>query len=446
MDRITRRRTLALGAGTAIASGIGSRLGGIGSARAAIPEADVAQPSWPIEQGATLRIVRPTKFVDADEPLFRENSRRFSDKYKVPVRVDFVDWEDLRPQTAVSANTGAGPDVVIGWPDDPHIYARKLRDLSDVTGYLGRKYGGWYFLAEKYGKEDGSDRWIGMPMGASGAPAVYRISWVKEAGFDGIPDDLDQFLQLCRKLKANGHPPGFALGNAVGDANGYCSWLLWSHGGSMVDEDGHVSINSKATIEALKYSQALFETMISGTLSWNDSSNNKAFEAEQISLTQNGVSIYYAMKQNRPEIGADVGNARMPRGVAATAPESALMLNAMIFDYCKYPNAAKQYLAFMMEAPQYDRWLIGSAGYWSQPLRAYADSEVWQHDPKIAAYKTTSDNRFWNGYKGPITAAAGAVQSDYVLVHMFAAVASGQATPEEAAKEAERRAQHYYKA
>ena len=51
------------------------------------------------------------------------------------------------------------------------------------------------------------------------------------------------------------------------------------------------------------------------------------------------------------------------------------------------------------------------------------------------------DNEFWDGYKGPINAAAGAVTPNYVMVHMFAAVASGQATPEEAAREAERRAQ-----
>jgi multiple sugar transport system substrate-binding protein len=55
------------------------------------------------------------------------------------------------------------------------------------------------------------------------------------------------------------------------------------------------------------------------------------------------------------------------------------------------------------------------------------------------------NNQFWSGYKGPITQAAGTVTAEYVLVQMFASVASGQATPEAAAKEAERRTKRYYR-
>ena len=63
----------------------------------------------------------------------------------------------------------------------------------------------------------------------------------------------------------------------------------------------------------------------------------------------------------------------------------------------------------MMEQPQYEKWLTGCFGYWAQPLKAYAESDVWKSDPKIAAYRDTCANEFWNGYKGPITAASGAV-------------------------------------
>ena len=59
--------------------------------------------------------------------------------------------------------------------------------MNELAGYLGKKYGGWYFLAEKYGKKWGTNDWISLPMGGSSGPCVYRISWVKEAGFDAIP-------------------------------------------------------------------------------------------------------------------------------------------------------------------------------------------------------------------------------------------------------------------
>ena len=437
---ITRRRALVAGAGLA-ASGL------VDWKASAIPMADVQPPKLPIESGASLRVLRPTKFVDNDEVIFRENIKAFSDQYKVPVRVDFVGWEDLRPQTAVAANTGAGPDVVVGWPDDPHLYSDKLIEMSDVAEYLGQKYGGWYFLAEKYGKKWGTNNWLAIPMGGSGSPVVYRQSWVKEAGFDSIPTDFASFLTLCKNLKKNNHPVGFALGNSVGDANGYANWMLWGSNGYLIDEEGHVAINRRETLDALEYAREMYPTMIAGTLAWQDASNNKAYVNGDIGLTANGVSIYYGLK-NDPAfaaMAADTNHQPLPIGAFGKAPEAGLILNAMVFKHTKYPNASKEFLRFMMEQPQYEKWLTGTAGYWAQPLNAYAESDVWKTDPKIAAYRDTCGHPCWNGYKGPISAASGAVTSDYVVVQMFAAVASGQSSPQDAVREAERRARRYYK-
>jgi multiple sugar transport system substrate-binding protein len=424
-------------------------IGGAGlAAGAALPAPSIAQTAN-IEKGATLRVLRPTKFVDPDQQIFDENTAAFTKATGVQVRVDYAGWEDLRPQTAVTANTGAGPDVVVGWSDDPHIFADKLLDLTEVANDLGKKYGGWYPLAERYGKKFKTEQWISIPMGGSGGPCVYRESWVKEAGFDEVPKDLDGFLALCRKLQANGHPPGFALGNAVGDGNAFCNWLVWTHGGFMVDENLKVAINSKETVAALKYGKELYKTFIPGTLSWLDTSNNKALTSGEIGLTQNGVSLYFSIKNSKDEkiaaIGKDLNHARMPVGPVGTATETALVINAMAFKHTKYPNAAKEYLRFMMEKEQYDKWLTGCYGYWTHPLKAYRESKVWQGDPKILVYRDTMERALWNGYKGPITEAASAVNADYVMVQMVAAACSGQATPEEAAAEAERRAKRYYR-
>lgn len=438
------RRQLGMGVGAAAAAGL---IGG--GAHAAIPMADVPMPNLPIEKGATLRVLRPAKFVDPDEAVFRENTKRFADANGIQVRIDFSGWEDLRPQTAVTANTGAGPDVVVGWTDDPHLYSDKLLVLNDIAEYLGKKYGGWYPLAELYGKKYKTNDWIAIPMGASGGPAVYRTSWLKEIGYDTFPKTTDALLDMCRKLQKSGHPAGFALGHAVGDANGFCYWLVWAFGGSLIDENGKVTINSKETIEALKYVRALYPTFIAGTNSWLDPSNNKAMLAGEIGATQNGVSLYFSAR-NSPDaalqaLAKDMNHARMPIGPVGKSTESATAINAMIFKHTKFPNAAKAYLAFMMEAPQYDKWLTDSFGYWGQPLKAYEQSAVWTNDPKVAVYKDTMADSRWQAYPGAINEASGAVVADYVIVDMVAAAATGASTPEDAAREAERRAKRYYR-
>ncbi len=445
MDRITRRDTLKASAGLAAASGAGVLAST--PAMSAIPVANVPAPKQPAEAGAELRVIRPTKFVDPDEVIWNENTAKFTAATGVKVRTDFVGWEDIRAQVAVAARTGAGPDVVVGWPNDPHLYADKILDMTELATYLGKKYGGWGALPQKYGKKAGTEQWLGLPMGSSGGALVYRKSWVNEAGYDAPPDDLGKFLDLCRKLKAKNHPVGWALGNAQGDGNGTAQWLLWAHGAAQVDEKNQVIINSKETIAALKYAAELYKNFIPGTLSWLDPSNNKAFIAEEISMTQNGVSIYFVLK-NDPKtaaIAADTYHSRMPGSINGRAPEAGNTLNAMVFKHTKFPNAAKEYLRFMMEAEQYDAWLTKCLGYWAHPLLAFDQSDCWKSDPKIVAYRDTQKMTFWDGYRGPISSAAASVGAEYILVQMVAAVCAGASTPEEAATEAARRMQRIYR-
>ncbi|MGL4497257.1 MAG: ABC transporter substrate-binding protein [Beijerinckiaceae bacterium] len=445
MDQFTRRGAMQVGAGALLASTAIPNL-----ARAQMVKgADIPAPKFDIEKGASIRVLRPAKFVAADETIFNENTKAFTAATGVNVRVDYQSWEDLRPQTAVSANTGVGPDIVIGWTDDPHLYSDKLIELTDIAEYLGKKYGGWYPLAEKLGKKFGSNNWIAIPLGGSGGPAVYRKSWVAEAGYNEFPKDLDGLMKLCQNLKKINHPAGFALGHAVGDGNSFTHWLLWSHGASVVDEAGKVVINSKETIESLKYCKGLYEHFIPGTQSWLDPSNNKAMLAGEIGLTQNGVSVYYAFRNSQDQkikdLAADIEHAPMPIGPVGRGTETALVVNSMIFKHTKFPNAARAYLTFMMESEQYDKWLTASNGYWAHPLAAYENSAVWGSDPKIAAYKNTMKNSLWYGYKGPISEASAAVVADYVVVDMYASVCTGAATPEAAAAEAARRASRDYK-
>ncbi|WP_431284891.1 ABC transporter substrate-binding protein [Humitalea sp. 24SJ18S-53] len=433
---ITRRGTAALAGATLAAA----------PAVAQIATMPATAPTLPIEPGATLRMLRPVRFVAPDEEVFRANAARFTAQTGVQVRVDFVGWEDITQQTAVTANTGAGPDIIIGFDQAPHIYTDKIVELTDIATYLGTKYGGWRPLAEAYGKK--GNAWIGLPFGATGGPMVWRTSALKEAGFDTVPEDHAGFLRMCQALRRINKPVGFALGNAVGDGNAFANWLVWSHGGYLVDEQGAVAINSPQTVNALTYLRELYPTFINGTLSWGDISNNRAYAAGEISATQNGVSLYFGLKGDpaTAAIAEDTQMTPMPKGLASSAPNAGLTLNAMVFKHSRFPNAAKAFLTFMMEAPQYDPWLIANLGYWSQPLNAYAASAVWASDPKVSVFRDTMNSNFWLGYKGPITEGSAAATADYVMVQMCASVASGQATPQAAAAEAERRARRFFRA
>jgi multiple sugar transport system substrate-binding protein len=405
-----------------------------------------AQSMFTPEKGAELRVLRWSPFVKSEEEQWLANTKKFTDATGIPVRIDKESWEDIRPKAAVAANVGSGPDIVLVWFDDPFQYSDKLIDVTPLADYLGKKYGGWYPGLAEYAKLN--DKFIALPIATISNAILYRESWMKEAGWSAFPTKTDDFLELCKALKAKGHPAGFAHGHAVGDGNNYAHWLLWSHGGQMVDEKGKVVLNSPETIKSIKYASDLYKTFIPGTESWGDVNNNRAFLAGEISLTANGISLY-ATARNDPkmqDMANDIKTANLPVGPVGKPIELFQVTSAVTFKHTKYPQAAQAYLQFMFEAPQMPDWIKASSAYCCQSLKAYADNPIWTADPNNVPYARASATIRPNGYAGPLGAASAAAMADYILVDMYAEAVTGQRSPEEAAKRADTRARRYYKA
>jgi multiple sugar transport system substrate-binding protein len=436
----TRRRFLR-------AAGAATALGAAGHLLQSEPTQSAAS-KWQPEKGASLRLLRWKRFVQGDEEVFVANTRRFTEVTGVEVAIDSENWEEVRPKAAVAANVGAGPDIVMATNEDHLQYPGQLLDVTDLVEYLGQKYGGWYDICRSYGMHEG--RWIALPTGAGGGAWVCRKSMLHAAGFDALPQDFGGLLKLCKQLKARGTPPGMALGHATGDANGWTHWVLWGFGGKLANEDNTVAINSNETVAALEYAKELYQTFVPGTLSWLDPSNNKAFLAGEIGLTVNGISIYYAAKTSPDPkmnaIAADIQHAFDPIGPIGKRANGGLMFPALIFKYSKYPNAAKEYLRFMMEKEQYAPWQSACIGYVSHPLRAYESNPVWTADPQHAFYRDVVKTMRPLGHAGKLGQASAATTADFVVVDMFAEVCAGQQTPKEAAQRAEKRALRHYRA
>ncbi|MFL9877992.1 extracellular solute-binding protein [Herbaspirillum rhizosphaerae] len=445
MTKLTRRDFLAASASVAAASTVATTNA---FAAPAAPAATGAGLKFEIEKGATLRVLRWKRFVQGDEDLWNANVKKFTEKTGVAVRTDSEGWEDLRPKAAVAANVGSGPDIVMSWFDDPQQYPTKLIDLTDLATSLGSRLGGWYDVCRKYGTKDG--KWIALPVGVVGNALVYRESQLKAAGFDGVPKDTAGFLKMCQALKAKNTPVGFALGKAVGDANNWAHWLLWSHGGKLVDKKGAVAINSPETRAALEYAKQLYATFIPGTLSWQDPSNNKAYLDGQISMTANGISVYYAAKNSTDpklqEMAKDTQHAHFPIGPAGKPTELMQITQMMIFKHTKFPNAAKAFVQFMFEPEQYNPWMEASIGYVSQSLKAYEKNAIWTSDPKATVYRDSAALMIDHGHEGPLGQASAACMADYVVVDMVAEAASGSKTVQQAIDRAAERAKRFYKA
>lgn len=432
MTTIDRRSLMAGAAGLAATTTLGGRA--------------FAQsvPTFTPEDGASLRLLRWVPFVAGEEEAWNANTQAFIDETGVDVRIDQESWEDVRPKAAVAANVGSGPDIVMSWFDDPFQYPDKLIDVTDLANALGEANGGWYDGPRDYASRDG--QFIAVPLAAIGNAICYRDSHVKAAGFSEFPSDSEGFLELCKAMQSNGTPAGFPHGKAVGDGNNYAHWLLWNQGGRMINEDGTVGIDSEETRKAIEYAKALYATFIPGTESWLDINNNRAFLAGQISLTANGVSLYYAAANDpaMAEIAEDLRTTNLPIGPVGESVELHQTTSLSIFNHTQYPEAAKAYIAYMYGKDRMNAWIEGASAYCCQALKGFADNPVWTSNPIHAPYAKASESLRTNGYAGPLGYASAGVMADYVLVDMFAEAVTGQSSTEDAIANAARRANRYY--
>ena len=407
------------------------------------------QAAWKPEGAIPITLLRWKRFVQSEEDGFMTVVAAFEKATGVKVNVINESLDDVQPKASVAANTNQGPDLFWGLYSLPHLFPDKCADVSDVADYLGKKYGGWVPTAVTYGQSGG--KWIALPIAYNGNVINYRISHIEKAGHKKVPQDLAGFMDLCKGLKANKTPAGFALGRATGDGNAWVHWCLWAHGGNLVDKDDKVIIASPETEAALVYAKELSTHFVEGVASWNDASNNKAFLAGEISLTGNGVSIYASAKAGADkdakmkEIRDDMDHALWPIGPAGKPTEFHIAYPMMLMKYSKSPNACKAFMAFLLEAENYNKWLESAVAYLTHPLNAYDDNPVWKTDPKLTVARDVAKRTLTAGGLGSVGEKAASALADFLVLDMFASVATGRATPKEAIQVAERQAKRIFR-
>ena len=138
-------------------------------------------------------------------------------------------------------------------------------------------------------------------------------------------------------------------------------------------------------------------------------------------------------------------HAHFPIGPVGRPTELSPFAPAWVFNYTRYPNAAREYLRFMLERDQYEAWQNASLGYFAPTLRAHESDPIWTQDPKTTAFRDGPAMTLYPGYAGKEGVASAACVADFIVVNMVAEAATGQLSPQAAAARAELRAQRYYK-
>ncbi len=438
----TKRRSVIKLAGSAAAVASTGMAGILASGRA---------PA--LAQQKTVHWLKWVDFVPATDQMFNKEMMPAAEKaLGIKIKLETVNGNDLQPRITSGIQSGAGPDIIMSFNSYTHLYQNSVVDLSALAEEVGKREGG----VLPYAKAICSDgkMYMGMPWAVIGGMIAYRKSWFDEIGVTKFPETWDQYREAGKKLKAKGHPIGQTLGHTFGDAPGFTYPLMWSFGGKEVEADGKtVVINSKATIDSVKFMQAFWkEGHDEGGLAWDDTNNNRAFLSQTISATLNGASIYietlrkpdqYKTADGKP-MNKDILHAPLPKGPAGQFGFHLLQSN-MLMKYSKNQDAAKEFLKYLHTEENYRKFFESQKGFATPCTAKWESDKLWDVDPVMAPFKVAARLGQAIGNAGPPNAKAQEGLSKYIVTDMYAKAVQGMPA-EEAVKWAEGELKKIYSA
>ncbi|MXN79225.1 extracellular solute-binding protein [Burkholderia sp. 4701] len=391
----------------------------------------------------TLRILQWNHFVPGYDKWFDGTYvREWGDRHDTEVIVDHVGIPALATRAAAEVSARKGHDLFM-FLSPPPVYEDQVIDHREIYEECRRKHGKPAELAVRSTYNPKTGKYFAFSDSFVPDPINYRKDlW--DAVAMPPPDSWDDVLAAGRKIKqTQGVPVGIGLSAELDTAMAMRT-ILYAFGGSVQDTHGNVVLNSRQTLDAVKFVRTLYrDTMTPEVMAWDPSSNNRAMLAGRISLCLNAISITREGENKNLPVTPNIWLTQALRG-----PERRICLEHVIDCYVIWKFAeniagAKQFLVDYID--NFRQGFVGSEFYNfpSFPGTVPDLGKLIGDDPKAQPhdkYKVLGDlaTQATNvGYPGYANAAIDEIFNTWVLNTMFARAATGDASPEDAIRDAE---------
>lgn len=398
-------------------------------------------------EGTALNILQWSHFVPQYDTWIDPFSEDWGEANGVDVTVDHINLAELPAALTAAIDAGEGPSIV-EMLFAPGQYVEGLHDLTDLNMEAQARFGEQAPTCTASSYLPATDTWYGYCPGWIPDPANYNTELWTAVGFPTGPETWDDLLVGGTAIKEQfGLPVGLGMSPEL-DSRLAMRAIIWSHGGSVQDENECVVLNSPETLEAVEYAASLYQNaMTEEIFAWTAASNNQGLIAGELSYILNSISAYRSTQDIDPEAADNIGIGPALKGPRGDQHASAHVWQ--IFVIPKYVEgaeleAAKAYLlhltanynqavfnsklynfpAFDSTVPQLPGWLAQDP-FGSRPAN------------KLEVLATAKDWVTYLGYPGPANPAVGEVFGSNIIVTMMAQVARGEKTAPDAIAEAE---------
>ena len=391
-----------------------------------------------------LKILQWSHFVSPFDDWFDNTYvKEWGEKNGTKVTVDHISYAHLKYKAVSEVRAQEGHDLFM-YVDPPPAFEGQVIDHREIYQQCEKKYGKAIPLALKSTYNPRTGKYFGFCDSYGPDPINYRKDLWDRVGF--YPDTWEDVRIGGAKIKKKyGIPVGIGLSKDI-DSNMAMRAILYSYGASVQDEEGNVVINSKQTLEAVKFVRALFkEAMTPEVLNWDSASNNSFMLDGRGSLVVNAISISRTAEREEEyaEIEGKIWLAKAPAGPVRRIGLAHIISVYVIWKFAENIEGAKQFLVDYIG--NFRRAFLANEFYNfpSFPDTVPDIGTLIGEDAKAEPpdkYKMLGDVMDWTtnvGYPGNVNAAIDEIFGTGLVTNMFKRAATDELTPEDAVKQAE---------
>jgi multiple sugar transport system substrate-binding protein len=370
----------------------------------------------------------------------------------------FQGGSDLNQKLTAMVQAGTPPDIMDhNVSHHQQVFLGVLEDITPFVTEMESQHGKTVTGIRMGAQIDG--KWYGAPYYTRHGGYYMRTDWFKEAGID--VDKGTETYDIMRETALKISDPdkkrwGWGMTvNRSGDGESIVQNLIHANGGRTQDKAGQlVTLNSPETIKGFDWLKETYtdpkwaKALPPGVNAWNDISNNEAFLAGTLGITQNAGTMLAKSYFDKVPHAEAIGYVQTPKSLNGQGPrlESGGGETLRLVKGTKNKDAAFDTMRFWLSTPvQQQIWKIST----SYALPAYANG--WK-DPIIASrpisakFEAVVNNEDWWGIAtpGPIQAAVDAVAASNMFTDTMGEILKGKPTAQ-AVKEMHDRAVKIFK-
>jgi multiple sugar transport system substrate-binding protein len=378
-----------------------------------------------------------------DDALFAAIKKFETKNPKIKIDLSLYAPQEMIPKSVAAMDAGNPPDVAYGDVYDFQVTAKwaydgKLEDISSIIDPMRAKFEAsalsTTFLLNNVAQKRA---YYAFPIKQQTMHIQYWKDMLAEAGYkeSDIPKDWKGYWDFwCDKVQTGyrqktgtrGFGTGFPMG--VDSSDSFYSFLTFmdAYNVKLVNDSGKLLVDDPAVrqglINALTDYTAVYTkgcTPPSST-NWKDPDNNVAFHNKTTVMTHNA-TISIAAKwlddmnnTTLTQAQRDIAKANYTQKIATAGfpnkPDGSKMTyraavkTGVIFQAAKNKDAAKKFVAFMLEDANLTPYVEGSLGRWFPVTKAAQQSAFWKGDShRLAVYNQfmagTTPFEFTKNYK-----------------------------------------------